>query len=372
MIEINNTKYRNLQEQVLQNQKDIAEHYNIDRVLADFGIRIIGRVDTPEDITTQPVPVGGYQYGDAYAVGAEGTNYDYYIYTRPFDGEAEDHWFDIGSLTIAGPQGPQGEKGDTGATGASTRWYSVTNFPSTSTTQEPAGTMLLVRSNGNVYESNGSSWQYKTNIKGPKGDKGDKGDRGETGSQGIQGPVGPAGPQGNGIVILGDDLTSIEQLPDPTTIRRDGAYLVIQNGEKHLYAIVGLGTTASPLVWEDLGVFAYTINAAPTKLYLHNTDIYFDLHGTNTYLKLKIINSNSERITMDTIYAEMQTNLVSVIPRMDYGNSNYFLMTNIKTTTDGYDYFYQVDYVDFASYGTYGSSDYLYYLNTVYDSVREL
>ena len=89
MFIINKDEYRNLQEQVLDNKNKIRAHWEVDRVLADFGIRVIGRVDTAADITEQPVPEGGYQFGDAYAVGPEDTNYDYYIYTRPFAGETE-------------------------------------------------------------------------------------------------------------------------------------------------------------------------------------------------------------------------------------------------------------------------------------------
>lgn len=151
MFIINKVEYRNLQEQVLDNKNKIRAHWEVDRVLANFGIRVIGRVDTAADIETQPVPEGGYQYGDAYAVGPENTNYDYYIYTRPFAGETQAHWFYIGQLSIAGP----------------------------------------------------------------------------------------AGERGLGLVILGTGLTSVDSLPTPTSVRRDGAYLVTINGEKHLYAITG-------------------------------------------------------------------------------------------------------------------------------------
>lgn len=42
MLSINGKELRNLEEQVLKNKEDIAAHYNIDRVLANFGIRIVG------------------------------------------------------------------------------------------------------------------------------------------------------------------------------------------------------------------------------------------------------------------------------------------------------------------------------------------
>ena len=42
MIKIGDTILRNLEEQVLENKEQIALHWNVDRVLADFGIRVRG------------------------------------------------------------------------------------------------------------------------------------------------------------------------------------------------------------------------------------------------------------------------------------------------------------------------------------------
>ena len=41
MIVKDGIEYRNLVEQVRKNQEDIARHYEIDRVLADWGIKVI-------------------------------------------------------------------------------------------------------------------------------------------------------------------------------------------------------------------------------------------------------------------------------------------------------------------------------------------
>lgn len=206
MITYNGKEYRNLVEQVLKNKEDIANHYNIDRVLADFGIRIIGQVSTWVE------PSGDFNYGDAYAVGTE-PPYSIYIYTREDVDSGHDtpYWFNIGPIAITGPQGPQGDKGD-------------------------------------------------------KGDKGDRGERGQTGPQGLTGPQGqtgpqgPAGPQGlqgapgaNGtpgdaVVIVGK-LDSASQLPDPDTVARNSAYIITDEGTgSYIYFITG----TTNLLWDHV------------------------------------------------------------------------------------------------------------------------
>lgn len=115
MINYNGVELRNLEEQVQKNKEDIAAHYNMDRVLADFGIRIIGRVSTPEELP-DPATFAG-DYGDAYAVG-DPNNMDivenpfvFYIWTRPDPdaGYPNAYWFNMGELSIVGPQGVPGE-----------------------------------------------------------------------------------------------------------------------------------------------------------------------------------------------------------------------------------------------------------------------
>lgn len=115
MIVIDNKEYRNIVEQVAKNKEDIAAHYNIDRVLADFGIKIIGQL-TPEQFapilanSTPPI-TGAEDYGASYAVG-ETDPYLFYIWTRA-DSEAggsheNPYWLNIGQLAIDGIEGPAG------------------------------------------------------------------------------------------------------------------------------------------------------------------------------------------------------------------------------------------------------------------------
>ena len=147
---------RNLFEQVQQNKEDIQKHYDTDRVLADYGINVVGQVDFPEQLISATVYPG--VYGDAYLVGIE-TPYDIYIFTRPFEGETDNQWVNMGQLGIKGDKGdtgPQGEKGDKGDPG----------------------------------ERGPNGRQGPTGPQGLKGDKGDKGDDGAPGKDGEKGDDG--------------------------------------------------------------------------------------------------------------------------------------------------------------------------------------
>ena len=114
MIKFNGKEYRNLEEQVLANMEAIEEIHDIGLLLAQLGIKVVGQVDTAEEL---PDPTEYYaddrenHYGDAYAVGAT-TPYYFYIFTRPFEGETDPKWFSIGQFPMTGPQGEQGEPGE--------------------------------------------------------------------------------------------------------------------------------------------------------------------------------------------------------------------------------------------------------------------
>lgn len=203
----NGIELRNLEEQVRKNKQDIEYLANEAGTLNQFGIKVVGQVDSLVDIPQQ-----GGEYGEAWAVGPTAP-FSLYIWTRANTTHPNDYWFNIGQFPMPGPtgaqgpQGPQGNKGDKGEKGDT----------------------------------------------GPRGFDGVQGPRGQQGPQGIQGPPGPQGPQGEtGQIfdILGE-LTSTDQLPDPTTVPRNSAYLVLINTVKHLYIIAG---ESGDLQWLDYGV----------------------------------------------------------------------------------------------------------------------
>lgn len=159
MITINGKEFRNLVEQVLKNKEDIKNYHNLEQVLADWGIKVLGQLDEWEE------PTGSFEFGDAYAVGTE-PPYDYYIYTRR--GENEGYWFNNGPISIVGPAGPAGESivGPRGEDGS--QIYFGSNFP----TGEIRLNDMYINTTYDLFTYNGTEWVIKGNIKGAPGANG--------------------------------------------------------------------------------------------------------------------------------------------------------------------------------------------------------
>lgn len=244
MLKFGNKEFRNLEEQVLQNQADIQYILQEEGVLNQFGIKVVGKVDNANQLPDQNTYVG--EYGDAYAVGRT-TPYDLYIWTRNFSGAGNPFWFNIGKFPVEGPEGergPQGRQGEDGQRGS--RWESKQGYPNTYF-DTIADDQSLDTSTGDVYQYNGAAWVLRGNIRGPQGIQG---------IQGIQGPVGPVGPQGiqgprgatGQILEIIGKLENTDQLPDPSSVANTDAYLIPDSeGKNHIWAVVGG-------LWTDVGV----------------------------------------------------------------------------------------------------------------------
>ena len=201
MISIDNKYFPSIAEQVIENTKRIEEHYERDRVLEDYGIKVVGQFDFAEQLfETYPAAEYTGAYGDCYIVGPAAP-YAFYVFTRPFEEGGENQWLDLGALAIEGPEGPQGEKGDTGERG-------------------PQGIQGLQGERG------------YTGPMGPKGATGERGPQGEPGKDGLNGTPGDA------VRIIGI-LTSTSMLPDVTEVARDSAYIVEDGTGQWLYFITG-------------------------------------------------------------------------------------------------------------------------------------
>ena len=248
MLTIDGKEFRNLEEQVLKNKNDIENALQLNNLLSNFGIRIIGQVESAYQIPS----VSDYkennpnwEYGDAYTVGTE-SPYDLYILTRANNNNPQDFWFDIGEFPLRGPvgqqgpQGPQGEKGEKGDPG----------------------------------------------IQGERGLQGTPGLRGEIGPQGPQGPVGPQGPQGvpGQVYKIIDVLDNTGQLPEPTESIRDNAYII--NG--CIYIIMGSGV----LEWVNVGTIDPTnFTAGQVITLMQSTDnIIVSLSSDNSKIEYKLSN----------------------------------------------------------------------------------
>lgn len=241
MIKINNKEYRNLEEQVQFNSDRIENIYETSEILGKLGIKVVGNVDTPEELPARETYPG--EFGDAILVGTE-PPYDYYIWTRPFDGEEYGEWFNIGQFPLPGPQGATGAKGDTGAPGErGNAWFTGEGTP-TFTSDVIIGDLYLDTLNNKVYRYTGpeNKWLYTTTVKG------------DPGIQGEPGEPGPAGP----IVDIIGTLTNIEQLPSVEQAvelyGRQVAYLIGTSGStKSVWGLVGPDDNLS---WANLGLFA--------------------------------------------------------------------------------------------------------------------
>lgn len=256
IITKNGVELRNLEEQVQENSRLIAEHYNRDRVLADFGIRIVGTIPT-ETYLPDPNTFTG-EYGDAYFVGAA-EPYSVWVWTRPDinSGHPNDYWLNIGPIAIEGPVGPQGPQGERGPVGQSTKWRAGSDIPHIISTDKPND--LYFRTDGSIYQciglptSGALAWNYLTNIKGPVGPQGPRGFQGEIGPQGPQGLKGNTGDVG-GLVNVRGVLPNIDQLPTPSSLNNlSVAYLVGSAEPYDLY--IQVGQTPALAQWTNTGAF---------------------------------------------------------------------------------------------------------------------
>ena len=117
MFKHDGKEYRNLQEQVEKNKNDILYILEQEGVLNEFGIKVVGEVETTDDLpSTDSEEFAALEYGDTYAVGTE-EPYTLYIKTRANGTHPNDYWFNLGLFPLPGPQGPQGETGPQGPQG---------------------------------------------------------------------------------------------------------------------------------------------------------------------------------------------------------------------------------------------------------------
>lgn len=223
---------RNLEEQVAENKRLIIAHYDIDRVLADVGITVVGdALQTPPDT----LGLKGVKWGEAYPVGYQ-PPYNYYVWSRPTPNEEDitkGEWFNIGPLAIPGPRGFAGPQGLTGPRGESTKWYVGENPNQVASPAE--NDLFLDAVSADVYEYKDGVWVAITNIRGNRGATGATGPQGAQGIPGEQGPQGEPGLPGSAVTIRGI-LQSIDELRDisPAEQEPGTAYLVKDNENNYI------------------------------------------------------------------------------------------------------------------------------------------
>ena len=297
--------YRNLEEQVQANKNNIERIIEGEELLARLGIKIVGRVDGNADLPN-PVTYPG-EYGDAYLVGTT-MPYDYFIFTRPFQGETDPQWFDLGPFPVAGPQGPVGPQGPKGADGVrGSQWFSGTGQPAT-TSGYNVGDYYINVGTGNIWHlhdvDGAPRWLLEGNIRGPQGPVGPQGTQGPEGPIGPQGPQGPQGTTGTPVTIRGI-ITSIDELPNPDHVQSlNDAYLYQHDGIMELF-VIAFNSAYNPY-WINTGLFSggtqILVNGVPVttysppKLYRHN-------------IIVKLINTNWNIELQGVIYLRTQTEI---------------------------------------------------------------
>ena len=241
MLNFGNKDFRNLQEQVLKNMKDIQDIEQGATILADFGIKVVGQVETAADLP-DPTEYEG-DYGDAYLVGTQ-QPYSYYIFTRAFEGQEDPSWFDLGEFPVPGPRGAQGDTGPQGPSG-------TIAFGSASVSTLYPGQSATVQLT-NVGTASNAVYNIAFGI--PQGATGAQGPVGPQGPQGAQGPQGEKGEKGEqgGLIDIVGIVTTADLLPTPASLQKlDAAYLVGSSPDYELY--VQVGTTPATAIWTNLG-----------------------------------------------------------------------------------------------------------------------
>ena len=243
MLKYGNKEFRNLEEQVGKNAQDIQDFKDGNQTIAEFGITVVGIVETASQL-----PAQGQNYGDAYLVGYSAP-YDMRVWTRDVANSTA-KWVDLGQFPLAGPKGDTGPIGSVITSGRGAP-VSVPSSVNDYYIDRDTGNWYIVRKTS----SGALLWEESFTLKGEKGDrgerglqglKGDKGDIGPVGPIGQTGPKGDKGDTGSSFTIVAK-VASTDNLPSPSAVKSYEAYIVGNDTDGwDTYVVVGG-------VWTNLG-----------------------------------------------------------------------------------------------------------------------
>lgn len=243
MLIFNGLEFRNLEEQVGKNTQDIQDFKDGNQTIAEFGITVLGVLETASQL-----PAQGQNYGDAYLIGYT-SPYDMRVWTRDVANNTA-KWVDLGQFPLAGPKGDKGPIGSIITDGKGVP-VSIPSSVNDYYIDRDTGYWYTVRKTS----SGALVWEASFSLKGEKGDrgerglqglKGDKGDKGDTGPVGPTGAKGDKGDTGSSFTIVAK-VASTDNLPNPSTVKSYQAYLVGNDTDGwDTYVVVGG-------VWTNLG-----------------------------------------------------------------------------------------------------------------------
>ena len=225
MLKYGNRDFRNLQEQVYANMKNIEDIIKGSDITMDYKLNIVAQVATAANLPNADTYEGSY--GDIYIVG-EKAPLDAYVFGKVYENENAPSWIELGEIFVEGPQGPKGEPGDTAGFAEPTASASILAAGS-------SATVSVVASGPDTAK------EFAFTFGIPKGDKGD------TGPQGPQGPKGEPGSgalvsdfvEGTGIVVSSAAEDKIELAVDENKV------LVTPESAPVAQQLVGISTSGA-------------------------------------------------------------------------------------------------------------------------------
>lgn len=305
----------NLENQVLKNKVDIQNLLTSEKVLATFGIKVIGTAANSTLIPTVEFYKASnpdWEYGDAYAVGTA-SPYEFYILTRKDENHTEDYWFNLG--VIKGPKGDPGVDGTNGADGKD--GVSPTVNVGTVTTGNP-GTPVSVTNAG-------TSTNVVLNFRIPKGDTGDKGAKGDKGDPAF-------------AVNIASELNSVNELPTASASYVNIGYVIKDaDGDTNLYVCMTNASTGA-WYWNNVGKIAFSADYVSQNEYNQDklTDIPVTLYdGGNQNTTINLKNGNGNLIGTGFGFGTINGNDILVNSNNVEGNINVVEYIDLRNfTTD--------------------------------------
>ena len=225
MLKYGNRDFRNLQEQVYANMKNIEDIIKGSDITMDYKLNIVAQVASAANLPDANTYKGSY--GDIYIVG-EKAPLDAYVFGKVYENENAPSWIELGEIFVEGPQGPKGEPGDSAGFAE----------PTASASTLAAGSSATVSV---VASGPDTAKEFAFTFGIPKGEKGDKGD---TGAQGPKGEPGSGTSvsdfvEGTGIVVSSAADNKVELAVDENKV------LVTPESAPAAQQLVGISTSGA-------------------------------------------------------------------------------------------------------------------------------
>ena len=225
MLKYGNRDFRNLQEQVYANMKNIEDIIKGSDITMDYKLNIVAQVAEAANLPDANTYKGSY--GDIYIVGTKAP-LDAYVFGKVYENENAPSWIELGEIFVEGPQGPKGEPGDSAGFAEPTASASILAAGS-------SATVSVVASGPDTAK------EFAFTFGIPKGDKGDKGDTGPRGPKGEQGSGTSVSDfvEGTGIVVSSAADNKVELAVDENKV------LVTPESAPAAQQLVGISTNGA-------------------------------------------------------------------------------------------------------------------------------